>query len=702
MNNHMNDHEQKAADPQNEYQLRKEKVAQLEASGINPYPADTTRTATVQVFLDAFDTNNDTPAVLAGRLRLKREHGKIAFCQLEDASGRVQIVLSAEELGSDTFKEALNMIDVGDFVEVNGKAFLTQKGEPSLLVSELRMLSKSVRPLPDKWKGLQDDELRLRKRYLDLLTNPDLRELFVRKTRFWNAVRHFLSSRGFLEVETPILENTPGGADAAPFITHHNALDLDVYLRISMGELWQKRLMVAGFEKTFEIGRQFRNEGMSPEHLQDYTQMEFYWAYANYENGMELCEEMYKHVINEAFGTLQFHIRGFDVNLDTRWEHLDYAAAVERAMGINVLDASDEELREACIKNNISIEENAGRGRMIDSLWKQVRKTIAGPVFLVNHPVEVSPLAKRRPQDPRTVERFQIVFAGSELGNGYSELNDPLDQAERFAEQARLREDGDAEAQMHDADFVEALEYGMPPTCGFGFSERLFSFLEDKPIRECVLFPLMRPENHVEYSTGPDNTLNEFEVGMSREDAKNLVFEHVKDEALRRHMLATEVQMRKIAKHFGAKSPESWAIAGLLHDVDYEKCTAERHSLDGADMLSELDIHEDVVNAVREHNQRHGILPQTIMSKALAALEQLTGLVTACVYVRPDKSIHSLELKSVKKKFKDKSFAKGVDRTNAAFCEEWLGITIDEALQLTLDAMKEAADELGLAGEPII
>lgn len=686
-------------DTLNEYELRKQQVLDLQKEGQNPYPAKANRTITAADFLAQFDDSSDAAHTVAGRVRLQREHGKVAFMQLEDESGLVQVVLSHADIGADEFKAALDLVDVADFIEVTGTMFVTKKGEQSILAQSVRMLTKAVRPLPDKWKGLQDDETRLRKRYLELITNRDLRERFRRKALFWNTMRTFLIREGFLEVETPVLENTPGGADASPFITHHNALDLDVYLRISMGELWQKRLMVAGFEKTFEIGRQFRNEGMSPEHLQDYTQMEFYWAYANYEMGMDLCERMYKEVIQAAFGTLQFNIRGFEVDLDQEWVHLDYTQAVEEHVGINVLDATDEELLAKCTELGIDLSEGAGRGRMIDYLWKQVRKGLAGPVFLVNHPVEVSPLAKRREEDPRTVERFQIIFAGSELGNGYSELNDPVDQAGRFEEQAAMREAGDDEAQMHDADFVEALEHGMPPTCGFGLSERVFSFLEDTPIRECVLFPLMRPENHGTAAAGPDNTLEEFEVGMTRDEARDLVFEHVKDEALRRHMLATEVQMRKLAEHFGAKSPESWAIAGLLHDVDYENCTPERHSLDGADMLSELNLHEDVVNAVREHNQYHGIPAKTIMSKAMAALEQLTGLVTACVYVRPDKSIHSLKLKSLKKKFKDKSFAKGVDRSNAQYCEEWLGLTIDEALQLTLEAMQEAADELGLAGE---
>jgi lysyl-tRNA synthetase, class II len=291
------------------------------------------------------------------------------------------------------------------------------------------------------------------------------------------------------------LENTAGGADANPFITYHNALDIDLYLRISMGELWQKRLMVAGFDKTFEIGRQFRNEGIDREHLQDYSQMEFYWGYANYEDSMKLVEEMYKFVAKATFNTLEFEIGGHKIDLGGKWKHIDYTETIKKEMGIDIAKATDEELKNKLKGLKIEYEKNADRGRLMDLLWKQVRKTISGPVFLVGHPVEVSPLAKRMTQRPDFVERYQVIIAGSENGNGYSELNDPIDQAKRFKEQQAARDKGDAEAQMEDDDFVRALEYGMPPVSGFGVSERLFSFLANLPIREAVLFPLLRPEN---------------------------------------------------------------------------------------------------------------------------------------------------------------------------------------------------------------
>lgn len=688
-----------AEQPQSERDIRIQKLKEYQSKHGSAYPAHALRTHLIADVLEQFDSLQDTSITLAGRVRYWRDHGKLTFAHIEDQTGKLQIALSSETLSPETYAE-LNTYDVGDIVEVIGKPFVTHKGERSLLVEGIRLLAKAIQPLPDKWHGIQDEEMRYRKRYLDMIMQADLRDMFVKKARFWNSIRTFLVDENFVEVETPVLESTPGGADAQPFATHHNALDIDVYLRISMGELWQKRLMVAGFEKTFEIGRQFRNEGISPEHLQDYTQMEFYWAYADYQDGMQLVERMYKHCIMHTFGTLQFSINNFTVDLEKEWKTIDYRTEVKEKTGVDISEASEAEMLSACQKLQLSIPEGAGKGRLMDTLWKFCRKQISGPAFLINHPVEVSPLAKRRVDEPGFVERFQVIIAGSELGNGYSELNDPQDQGARFEEQSSLREAGDLEAQMHDRDFVEALEHAMPPTCGFGLSERLFSFLMNKPIRECVMFPLLRPKHDSAQSDNPemvnDLTLGEFSAGISRADAKKILFENVLDENLRRHMLATEALMIRLAEHFKAPSTEAWGIAGLLHDIDWEKTEPEEHSLVGADMLEKMSIHPEIVNAVREHNEMHGIPAKTIMSKALQCLEQLTGLIIASTLVRPDKDVRQVEIKSVRKKFKDKAFAKGVNRDNIAKCEEVLGLTLDQSIQLCLEGMQSAAEEIGL------
>jgi len=481
-------------------EIRKERINKIEAikkAGYLAYPSQTKRTHAVSQALEVFSklSKKKEEVFLAGRVMARREHGKAIFIDIVDGTGKIQAHLREDKLGEKGFKFFQDNFDLGDIVEIKGILFITKGGEKTIEATDFKMLAKSLRPLPEKWHGLQDVEERLRKRYLDILFNPEVKEMVEKRAVFWNSIREFLIEKGFLEVETPVLETTPGGADARPFETHHNALDMDVFLRISMGELWQKKLMVAGFEKTFEIGRQFRNEGMDAEHLQDYTQMEFYWAYADYEQGMKMVEEMYKYVAKKTFGTLKFKIKEFEVDLGKKWEKYDYQSVIAKYTGVNIEEASLPEIEKALIKLKIDYDRKGFNiTRAIDNLWKYCRKNIGGPGFLINVPVIMEPLAKRMEKNPKLVQRFQVIIAGSENGKGYSELNDPIDQAERFAQQQKLRDAGDQEAQMFDYDFVEALEYGMPPTCGFGLSERLFSFLTDKPSRECQIFPLMRPK----------------------------------------------------------------------------------------------------------------------------------------------------------------------------------------------------------------
>lgn len=476
----------------------KERIKKREAlisAGKNPYPAKVARDFDIQTVLQKFffwSIIRKSVAV-AGRIIGKRVQGGVMFLDVKDASGKIQTVINKTQIAD--FNLLKNTLDIGDFASITGKLFKTKRGEKSINAEKIVIAAKSLRPLPATWYGFHDEEERLRKRYLDIIFNPEIKDLIEKKARFWKSIRNFFLDRGFLEVETPVLETIPGGADARPFATHHNALNLDVYLRISMGELWQKKLMVAGFEKTFEIGRQFRNEGIDAEHLQDYTQMEFYWAYADYEMGMKLVEELFKRVAQETFGTLKFKIGGFNVDLGEKWERYDYRDIVKKYTGVDILSANLDEIRAKL--NELKIEydrKGFNITRAIDNIWKYCRKQIQGPGFLVGVPIEVSPLAKKDERNPKLTQRFQIIIAGSELGNGYSELNDPIDQEERFNEQMKLREAGDTEAQMKDKDFVEALEYGMPPTCGFGMSERVFSFLMNKTARECQIFPLMRPK----------------------------------------------------------------------------------------------------------------------------------------------------------------------------------------------------------------
>lgn len=469
------------------------KIARLKDAGMEPYPARSLRTHSVGEFLEnhAVLERGAEQATLAGRVMSIREHGGSLFVDIFDGT-KGQCFVQRAKLGTAAYELFVATVDTGDIIEVSGLAFTTRRGMPSLDATGWRMLAKSLRPLPDEWFGIKDEDERFRKRYLDLLLSRDLAARVGRRSRFWNIMRSYLLDRDFIEVETPVFETTTGGADARPFETHHNALDLDVYLRISAGELWQKRLLVAGFPKVFEIGRVFRNEGMSSEHLQDYTQLEFYEAFKDYEAGMEMVTDLYRAVADEVYGTRVFSTKGFTVDLGGAWETYDFCTLMRQAYGLDPLDESAD-WADALRDGGIPFEQGTSVERLVDTAWKQIRKTLSGPGFLVNIPVYLEPLAKRSARDQRVVERFQVMLAGSEIGKGFSELNDPVDQAERFERQGCLRAAGDEEAQMPDAEFVEALEYGMPPAFGFGVSERLFSFFEGVSVREAQIFPLLRP-----------------------------------------------------------------------------------------------------------------------------------------------------------------------------------------------------------------
>lgn len=478
-------------------ELRDERLKKrgiLEEKGIDPYPANTNRTDTILVFKDRFTLyeNGKDKIVLAGRVMSLRGQGGLIFCDIFDGTGRMQLFLKSDEIDENLYKLFSETVDIGDFIEATGTAYTTKRGEQALFVSDWKMLTKALLPLPEKWHGMADQDERFRKRYLDILTNPELREMFEQKAKFWEVTREFLKSAGFMEVETPTLEVTTGGAEASPFKTFHKDFALDVFMRISVGELWQKRLMSAGFPKTYEIGRVYRNEGSSPDHLQEFTNMEFYWAYANYEDGMKLVERLYKEIAEKVFGTTKFTTRGHTFDLADEWVKVDYVKEIEKQTGINVLDASESEMQAKLDELGVKYE-GTNKERLTDNLWKYCRKSISGPAFLVRVPKLVSPLAKSCSDDPRVTERFQVLLAGSEVGNGFSELNDPIEQRSRFDTQQALIDRGDDEAMMPEWEFVEMLEHGMPPTCGFGFGERLFAFLVDKPLRETQLFPLLKP-----------------------------------------------------------------------------------------------------------------------------------------------------------------------------------------------------------------
>ncbi len=479
---------------------RLRKLAELRALGVDPYPARADRTHMTSDIVGRFDELQGQTVTVTGRIMGIRKFGKLAFIVLRDQSGQVQLFLHAPDVAeTDGPKGIIGMkqlplLDSGDFVEATGEVIKTQTGEVSVGVTTLRLLTKSLRPLPAE---LTDKEQRLRRRYVDMAVNQDVRERFVRRSHFWKATRDFLVERGFVEINNPVLEATAGGADANPFVTHMDALDQDFYLRISH-ELPLKRLLVAGYEKVFDIGPRFRNENYSEEHLPEHVAMEWYWAYADWEMGMELTEQMIRYIVDQTWGTRQFTLSdGKQVDFGKDDEHfprISFVEVLKNEYSIDVFESSMEDIAAKLKENGLEVEKKDNRQRSLDKLWKKYRKTIAGPVFLVDMPTFMQPLAKVQPGNPKLTEQFNLVFGGSEMCKAFSELNDPIDQYNRFLEQQKLRDAGDDEAQMMDIDYVEALEYAMPPACGLGFSERVFWSLEGVSAREGVSFPQLRHE----------------------------------------------------------------------------------------------------------------------------------------------------------------------------------------------------------------
>jgi lysyl-tRNA synthetase class 2 len=472
------------------------KLERIKERGIAPYPPRVQRSHTTAEAILEFETSEPGSEIsLVGRLRSIRVMGKSTFAHIEDGSGRIQIYLRRDTLGEEAYEFFKRDFDIGDFIGVTGQLFRTRTGEVTLQVGGFKLLAKSLRPLPEKWHGLKDVETRYRQRYLDLIANEGVREIFVTRARIVSALRRFLDRRGFLEVETPVLQPIYGGAAARPFVTHHNILDQDLYLRIS-DELYLKRLIIGGYERVYEIGKDFRNEGVSYKHNPEFTQLEFYQAYADYNKVMEMAEGMVSYAAQEVLGTTRVIYQGNEIDLAPPWPRRSLRQAIKEESGIDYDDHPDaQSLYQAIQAIGGDVEPTASRGKLIDALLSNyVEPKLIQPTFLVDYPLELSPLAKRKPGSLDTVERFEGFAGGMEICNAFSELNDPLDQEERFLAHGRAYEAGDEEAHRMDEDFLAALSYGMPPTGGFGMGiDRLTMLLADQvSIREVILFPHLR------------------------------------------------------------------------------------------------------------------------------------------------------------------------------------------------------------------
>lgn len=482
-----------------EKQVRLAKLKEIKELKINPYPSRNKRTYTTAKAALNFDvlSQKQRLVVLAGRLKAVRIHGGLSFAHLEDATGVFQLSLRRNVLGDKQYNFFKNLIDIGDFVRVKGTLFLTKTGEKTLEVQSLKLLAKSLLPLPEKWHGLSDIEIRYRKRYLDLIANPQVRAIFKKRYLIVKIIREFLDKEGFIEVETPILQPIYGGAVARPFITHHNALDIDLYLRIAP-ELYLKRLIVGGFEKVYEVARCFRNEGIDWAHNPEFTQVEFYQAYADYNDLMKLVERFFIFLIKRLNGSSKIIYDKNEIDLTPPYERITFRDALMRYANCDIEKHLDREsMAKKASEFGLEILPTDDRGKIMDEIFKKVvRPKLIKPTFVINHPIELSPLAKKIYDNPKYVERFQLVIGGLELINAFSELNDPLDQRERFIAEQKLRKAGDMEAMPIDEDFIEALEHGMPPTAGLGMGiDRLTALLTNSHnIKEVILFPTLKPE----------------------------------------------------------------------------------------------------------------------------------------------------------------------------------------------------------------
>lgn len=492
---------------------RLRKLKDLQTLGLDVYPADSHRTKNNAEIITDFEKLEGQVVTVVGRICSIRKFGKLAFIVIKDFSGQIQLFLRADTVSElDVAKNQIGLaqlplLDSGDFVQATGQVIKSKTGEVSIEVKYLKLITKSLRPMPNAIDGFTNKEERMRRRYIDMNINNNVRDRFVRRSKFWQATRDYLNQNGFIEINTPVLEHSTGGADANPFMTHMDALDQDLYLRISH-ELPLKRLIGAGFEKVYDIGPRFRNEGYTDEHLPEHIAMEWYWAYADWQDGMKFMENMFNDILQKTFGTLQFELNGKSIDMAKKWEIWDYATVIKERYDIDVYTSSLDEVKKALIDNKLEVEKTENRARGIDKLWKNIRRDVVGPVWLINTPKFISPLAKSNP-DGNSVQRFQPIIAGSEMANGFSELNDPIDQLARFVDQQKMREDGDSEAMMLDIDFVEMLEYGMPPACGLGFSERVFWVFEGVSAREGVPFPQMRSEiDNVTKDIYPELKLN--------------------------------------------------------------------------------------------------------------------------------------------------------------------------------------------------
>ncbi len=677
--------------------VRRQKLAALQEAGKDPFQItkyDVTHHSLE--IRENFDALEGKKVSVAGRVMSKRVMGKASFCNVQDLQGDIQVYVARDNVGEDSYAD-FKKYDVGDIVGVEGEVFKTKTGEISVHASKVTLLSKSLQILPEKYHGLVNTDIRYRQRYTDLIMNEDVKKTFVMRSKIISSIRRYLDGQGFLEVETPMLVSNAGGAAARPFETHYNALDEDVKLRISL-ELYLKRLIVGGMERVYEIGRVFRNEGLDARHNPEFTLMELYQAYTDYNGMMDLTENMFRHVAKEVCGTTLIPYGDVEIDLGKPFERITMVEAVKKYTGVDFDEVPDTAAaKKIADEKEVHYEERHTKGDIINLFFEEfVEEHLVQPTFVMDHPVEISPLTKRKPDKPDYVERFELFITAREMCNAYSELNDPIDQRERFKAQEAALAAGDEEANTTDEDFMNALEIGMPPTGGIGYGiDRLVMLLTDSPaIRDVLLFPTMKSLDKKPSDTAKpvkkEANQPAKKSSISREQAWELLKKYNKEPFHLQHALTVEGVMRWYAKELGyAQEEEFWGITGLLHDIDFELYPKE-HCQKAPELLREGGVSEDMIYAVCSHG--YGICseeePRLEMEKVLFAADELTGLIWSCALMRPSKSTMDMEVKSLKKKFKDKKFAAGCSREVITQGAQMLGWELDDLFDRTILAMR--------------
>ena len=714
-------------------QRRARRQALIDA-GVQPYPIHSTVTAHAADLEERYaelpdGTDTEDVYSLTGRIRAFRKQGKATFIVLEDCTAQIQLFCRVNDLPEDEWA-LLGQLDLGDIIGATGAVLRTRRGQLSIAPTHVELLSKSLRPLPEKFHGLTDREVRYRQRYVDLIMNPEVRDTFRKRSQIISLIRRYMEADGYMEVETPMMHAILGGANAKPFVTHFNALDRDFYLRIAT-ELPLKRCIVGGLERVFEIGRQFRNEGMDLTHNPEFTSMEAYCAYSDLDGMKELTQGLFKTIAREVCGCEEGHevitYQGQTVDMSGTWESLPLSEVASRACGEHVdMDTPIERLRQICEKHGIEWQENWGAGKLVFELYDELGEaTLVNPTFVCDYPEEVSPLSKRKDDDPRLTDRFELVICGHEYANAFSELNDPVDQAGRFAEQVAAKGFGDDEAMGYDYDYVRALEYGMPPAGGIGYGiDRMIMLFCDAPaIRDVLLFPQMKPEVITRADIAsqlPETTDNAaasvdaladdaehgasneaaaahadapaLKTGLTRDQAFDLLKKYNEDPFHIAHGQTLEGLMRYYAQKYDPANVEFWGQVGLLHDLDWEKFQDEvQHTVKAAELIEEAGGTKELARAIQTHNSDNNPdlpAPSCKMERVLFACDELSGLIQAAVLMRPSKSVMDFELKSLKKKFKDKRFAAGCDRDVIRKGAELNDMELDDLFASVIEAMK--------------